>query len=470
MNARIAFRVCVAALALFCVVGLARVIAIVPLHVPLDPNEGWNAYHAIQATTGGRLYPSADSFLTNNYPPLSFYVVGFFGWLTGDDIVAGRIVSLVSLLITGLAVHICACRLKADSESAAFAALLLVAGLLVFTDYVGMDDPQMLGHAVSLAGLVLLLKEPRETRSVLFAALLMTAAWFVKHNLIALPAAAAIWLAFVDRPKAAWFAGTGLVAGTLGLLLFRIFYGVNLLQVLNSPRIASLNLFAASLGNWLLWANVPLFALAGYLVLRRSDRNIAFCALYALVAMLTGMIFGGGAGVDMNIWFDAMIALALATALLLSRCQSSLRPLAALAYALPLAAGIAVNWDESWLERDFWLHPMQEEAKVADGDIRFLRAHSGPALCEMLSLCYWAGKAAEADVFNLGQAYATGARSDSALRTRLKERRYAVIAFDSLDDFALTPRVKQTLLSAYRVDHANDEGVFLVRANAALRP
>ena len=29
----------------------------------------------------------------------------------------------------------------------------------------------------------------------------------------------------------------------------------------------------------------------------------------------------------------------------------------------------------------------------------------GPALCEMLSLCYWAGKRAEVDVFNLGQAY-----------------------------------------------------------------
>ena len=27
------------------------------LRVPLDPNEGWNAYHALAAMTGAPLYP-----------------------------------------------------------------------------------------------------------------------------------------------------------------------------------------------------------------------------------------------------------------------------------------------------------------------------------------------------------------------------------------------------------------------------
>jgi len=39
-------------------------------------NEPWNAYFADEAIRGEKLYPSRDQFITNNYPPLSFYVVG----------------------------------------------------------------------------------------------------------------------------------------------------------------------------------------------------------------------------------------------------------------------------------------------------------------------------------------------------------------------------------------------------------
>ena len=42
-----------------CAIGLARIAATTFLHVPLDPNEGWNAYHALAATSGGTLYPPA---------------------------------------------------------------------------------------------------------------------------------------------------------------------------------------------------------------------------------------------------------------------------------------------------------------------------------------------------------------------------------------------------------------------------
>jgi len=49
--------------------------------LPLDPNEGWNAYFADAAIHGGVLYPAADALITNNYPPLSFYLVGAAGLL-----------------------------------------------------------------------------------------------------------------------------------------------------------------------------------------------------------------------------------------------------------------------------------------------------------------------------------------------------------------------------------------------------
>ncbi len=147
----------------------------------------------------------------------------------------------------------------------------------------------------------------------------------------------------------------------------------------------------------------------------RDDRYVALCAIYSLAAVLVGVAFSGGAGVDMNVWFDAAIALAMGAALAVDRFEQPLhKALVALAYAVPLLCGLALAYDGEWLERDFWLHPAREDAAMAAADIGFLKAHDGPVLCEMLSLCYWAGKRAEVDVFNLGQAYATHARSDDS--------------------------------------------------------
>jgi hypothetical protein len=45
------------------------------LNIEIDMNEGWNAYLADAAIHGSMpLYPSPDSLVTNNYPPLSFYL------------------------------------------------------------------------------------------------------------------------------------------------------------------------------------------------------------------------------------------------------------------------------------------------------------------------------------------------------------------------------------------------------------
>jgi hypothetical protein len=50
---------------------------------------------------------------------------------------------------------------------------------------------------------------------------------------------------------------------------------------------------------------------------------------------------------------------------------------------------------------DIWTLPSNlknQEALVAD-DIAFIKAQPGPAMCEELALCYWAGKSFEVDFF-----------------------------------------------------------------------
>lgn len=436
-----------AALALACMAGLAHAAMLVPQHVALDPNEGWNAYHALAAMSGGALYPPPESFLANNYPPLSYYVVGAVGWLTGDEIVAGRAVSLASLIAVASAIFVCARRIGAGREASLFGVLWFVLGLLVFTDYVGMDDPQLLGHAVAMMGFLLLLRG-----NTAGAALAMTLALFVKHNLVALPLAALIWLALTDRKAAARFAAWGIGFGVLGLTLFRLVYGVNLWSELASPRLYSLATLGDNVTAWTIWGGAGMAVMTALLLVRRNDRDVALCALYALVAVALGLVFAGGAGVDMNVWFDAAIALSLGIALALDRLPRDPHKLfAAGAYVLALVCGLALDWDDVW-----------QRPPSADPDIAFLKGHPGPALCEMLSLCYWAGKRAEVDVFNTGQAFATAKRGDAPLVGEIEARRFAAMEFDSMDDFALGPRVKRAVLANYRVDHENDNGVFLV--------
>lgn len=461
---RWAFPGIVALLGLVCTTTLVRVAATLFLHVPLDPNEGWNAYHSVAAMSGGHLYPSPGGFLFNNYPPLSFYIVGTLGTLIGDHIFAGRLISFLATLAVAGGIFAALRIMRADLLPALFAALLFVAGLLVFTDYVGMDDPQLLAHAVAIGGLILLLKEPRVARFVVVAAFAMMFAGFIKHNLIALPVAMAAWLMIYDRGNAAWFVGSGIAFVLAGLTIFQLVYGIGLLGQLNSARLWSGAVFGENLTRFLLWSDVSLFGLATLLLLGRRDRYVAFCAIYAAISVVVGAAFAGGAGVDLNIWFDAAIALALGGGLLFQRLSTCawLSVGGAFAYTIPLLAGLWLDWNSDWLTRDYWLHPFAEETASAEADIAFLKSHDGPALCEMLSLCYWAGKRAEVDVFNLGQAYASHRQSDATLIHLIEARYFRTIEFDSLEDFAMGDSVRQATARSYRVDHPGENGVFLL--------
>ncbi len=168
---------------------LLRNLLAIPVLAPLDPNEGWNAAHAIAAVTGRTLYPRPPSLMVNNYPPLSFYLVGALARLKGDFVVAGRAVSLLAFLVTCGGIATVLRLFSTGPRGMLLAVLFFAAVLLIGSDYVAMDDPQMLGHALQLTAFVLLLRA-----RLIWSALLFALSLFVKHNLLALPIAATGWL------------------------------------------------------------------------------------------------------------------------------------------------------------------------------------------------------------------------------------------------------------------------------------
>ena len=127
----------------------------------------------------------------------------------------------MSLFAVALGIETAARRMGCTRLEALFAALFFTAGLMLTTDYAGMDDPQLLGHAIAMGGLLLVLHEPRTPRLMAAAALAFTLAFFVKHNLVVLPAAAAAWLLLADRRHAVPFFGCGLIFLLVGMGIFR---------------------------------------------------------------------------------------------------------------------------------------------------------------------------------------------------------------------------------------------------------
>jgi len=395
------------------VFGMIRPLLSIHRYLPLDPNEGWNAYFADAAIHGGVLYPAADALITNNYPPLSFYLVGALGYLMGDNIFAGRIIALLSLLFVAWSIYYW---LRSSGTAARFsvlAALIFLAYAVTYArEYVAMNDPQWLAHALMMAGLLVVWKSEGNTRRLILGAALMMAAGWTKHLLIPLPATVSLWLLWRSRPAFAKWAVSATVTLALFAMLAWWFFGPRMFESLHEPReymrwkaiteaTAALRCFAPLAILWL-------FALVQGRPDGRLEERMGFVSAYLLIAGAIALLAAGGAGVDVNSFFDALIALCLAAGLaleILSVPQESWSAATAGVLAGCLVAYLSIT---AKLElRD--IRNLETDERTALQDIEIIRAVGhGHAACEMLDLCYWAKSAFTMDFFYFGQKIKTG--------------------------------------------------------------
>jgi hypothetical protein len=442
------------------------------LPIPNGYNEGWNAYHALAVSSSKPLYPDPSDLITNNYPPLSFYIIAPVGHVLGDNILAGRIVALLSFLIVSTSIVFITKQCGVPTSVALFSGLLFTGFASArFRNYMAMDDPQWLGHAFSVLGLLLLLR-----KRVLTASLLMFIGVMVKHSLVPLPLSVTLWLVCFDRSRFYIWIMSGAALFAVTMTFCYLAYGDNFfLSVFNPGRLYSVNTLianASALGLFFL----PLLPVPIILLSVKGNPKVILLLIYMASAAIWCVMIEAGAGSNVNSLFDVAISLFIGSGVAIEVVSEHLKffnPSATRALAMCVLALSAVDRTPG-ISKLTWryLKEFKGEAEKSESDIRYLAGLDGPAMCETLALCYWAGKDFEVDFFNLGQKLLTGTMSDDQLLGEIESKRFSVIQMDGLDGkpwtFRLPERIVTKILENYGVDRKSNVNGFFLRPTESL--
>lgn len=425
---------------------LAIVMAIYPFaracfRFEANYNEGWNVYNASAVAHHQLLYGARPGWTTVNYPMLSFVVVALLQHITHDLLFTARALSLLGLVVSSALVGAIVRQLRGSRRAAVLASFFCLAVFCTDADsYVGIDDPQMFAEIFFLAGLQVYLWRRDSLMAIAAAALLFVGGGSIKHNPIDFPLTVLLDLALVAPRRALWFSGWGLALAGLSLALNVHFGGTYFVSQIVAPRSYSTMKAMANL----LYVFGPLllpFCIAvGMAFAVRKNRQRRIAAILLGTSLLVGGYFGGGRGVSINALFSALLAMVILLGLFwdevrarrwswTERTSSELAPL--ILFLWLLIPWLLVPWisSETW-NPAIRLRNAAAEEKRFHLETTYLRARSGPALCESLLRCYFAGKPYVYDPFNATRLIEAGRLNETAMVDDLRSQRYGAVQFD----------------------------------------
>ncbi len=390
----------------------------IPFPLEIAQNEGWNAYHADAAVGGGALYPSPDTLIVNNYPPLSFYALGYLGRIFGDSLYIGRVLSLLATLGLGALIARVVRQLGGGAAGAAVGGIWFVATMArSYNRFVGMDDPQLAGQLIMVAALSWFLARDKSGRAAEPPILLMVLAGFWKHNIVAVPATVLAWLWLRDGRRALRPTVVGAAAAIAGLAICVAIYGDVFIANLLTPRPTRLMRAISGIGRsqWIL----P--ALAIWAIWAWSERKTfaaRFTALYVGIAFVAYFAQWTGEDILDNAQFDLVIATAVGLGIAFDRAAATAfakrfgvaaaRATVVLILALRLVATVRIEpflilFDPAY-RAEFYAH-----AQVARAEAARIAAIPGPVACDNKVICRMAGKPFVYDDFRADMLIMTGA-------------------------------------------------------------
>jgi hypothetical protein len=411
-------------------------------------NEGWNVYNAQRLIDHEVIY-DGDYWRVNNYPILSFVAVAGVNTIVHDLLLSGRIISLVSFFAIGVLAGAAVRRFDGDPVDAVFGAgCALGFCYLVAPAWVAADDPQTLGEALILAGLVSYISAPSSRLALLRTALFLTLGGFVKHNLVAIPLAITIDLAIRSPRRLPFWMGCCAGLGIGFLELTYLIGGGTFIDHLLSPRIFAWHGARYHLMKYLRLGEIPLALL---LVFARAifSRERRVLAAYGVITIATATIFSGFEGTSYNMFQDAAVFLAIAAGVGLRELRKHMTIGAAgyermgrvaiavvpLLLAEPILARSPQVFAHIYHAGDFLAIDRQAEQSFS-AEAEYISEKHGPAICESLLLCYRAGQPFTLDPFNSRRFILAGRLDQNDLIRRIAAKEFAVVQLraDICDD------------------------------------
>lgn len=399
-------------LMLISLVLLIRPLSLIGSHIPIQYNEGWNAYFADAAVSGraaSDLYPPWFFSITDNYPPFSFYIVGYIGKIIGDNIIAGRIINIFSVFSISSLIYFILVRITHSKYAASISALsFLIYSETVFWRYFAIDDPQWLANAVSLLGLFVSIYASDKKPLFMLSAFLMIFAGFIKHNLIALPVATTFYLYAYDK-KASYIFVSSAIVSLIGLLcVCYAGYGINFfIDVFQNKRIIDIHGAISTYKKIL--ELLPLFVSFILIVKNRREYDYTifierFIIPFVCVSLLFGVFQASADGVNYNCFFELLIALILSLGLYMKNLecfapQSYQFTLRILIIFSVFMVSVPVELKRTYLA----LQSINKDSDFYENIIHLIDNDKGEAICQDLSICYWAHKKEIFDYFNTDQ-------------------------------------------------------------------
>jgi hypothetical protein len=450
------------------------------LFAELDYNEGWNVYNTLKAASHQQLYSTTYGWTAVNYPALSFHLVAFLGRFTSEYLFTARILSLLGLCLSALFAGAIV-KLTTQSRSAAWmTGGFLVAWFCAAADsYVGTDDPQMLAQAFFMAGIYVYLRGGRRGWALEAAALLFVVGGNIKHSPIEFPLAVLLDLLFTSPRRALRFAASGGLMAAFSVLMTRQIDGAAYISCMTTPRAYSAMEGVDTM--LLLPQYSPLPALAALVAAFScwKDPRRRVLALLLCCALAIDTVFCGGSGVDINGFFGSMLAMAVLCGIFAAESASprwgrfSLRsPMAAgaiffLGLALPMVHSGNARPDKTFAAN-------REAARRFGVEVAYLRAQPGPAICESMLRCAYAGKPYLYDPFNATRFIGAGKLDPGVMIDRIKDHAYGAIQMyndvdqklaDPEPQMSFTIPILQAIDKYYTPGLENEDGVIYLPKN-----
>ena len=410
-----------------------------PLPIEIAQTEGWNAYHADMTMRAARqLYPPQDTLIVNNYPPLSFFVVGYAQYLFGDALYIGRVLSVIATLGVGALIGRIVTQLGGSRTAGTIAGLWFVATMVrSFHHYVGADEPQIVAHLIMMAGLSWFLARDNAAKSFEGPILLMVVAGFYKHNILAVPAA--VFLSLLQRNGLG--AGlraslrdwrrfwrpllVGVIAGIIGLAICLAIWGQLFVANIFTPR--PQHWIRAVMGLGRLQFILPAMVLwAIYAWSDRTSRVARFTMLYVVIALALYLVQWTGEAILDSAQFDLIIATAAGLGIAYDRAWTGafarrygLEAARSVIVVILLVRLVATTHIESFMliASPAYRAEVAAHAQEAREEIKAVAAINGPVACDFKVTCRFAGKPFSYDDFRTEMLVSISAAKAAADKT-----------------------------------------------------